>query len=430
MQQRLGLAQALIGEPRLLLLDEPTSALDPAGRIAVRALLEELRRRGIAVLLNSHLLSEVELVCDHVVIISQGATVASGTPADLARKSGVEIETAAGVRTFAQATRDDVPRIVAELVAAGEQIYDVTVIRSTLEEVYLEAIAGESVVNGVVTIARYAIQESLRRRVFVVVLILSVGFLALFAWGTSAAFDEVQQHLDFGETPFHAAKVAGGFLLGLAMFAILFLGSVLAVFLTLGAVRGDAERGLLQPIIVRPISRTAVLGGRFLASAAVCSAYVVVMFVAASAITRWAGGQWPDRMVVPALGLAGAVALLSALSILGSVYLSATANGIAVFMLFGGGLVGGLLRQIGEALPSKRLERAGTITSWGLPFDALYQNSLYGITATADGVDRVIIKLGPFGGAQAGGGALWLWSLAYLVIVGAIASRAFSRRDL
>ena len=284
--------------------------------------------------------------------------------------------------------------------------------------------------NGAVTIARYAIQESLRRRVFVVVLILSVSFLALYAWGTSAAFDEVQRHLEDGETPFHAAKVAGGFLLGLAMFAILFLGSVLAVFLTLGAVRADAERGLLQPIIVRPIARIAVLGGRFLAAAAVCSAYVVVMFVAASAITRWAGGLWPDRMVVPALGLAGAVALLSALSILGSVYLSGTANSIAVFMLFGGGLVGGLLRQIGEALPSKRLERAGTITSWGLPFDALYQNSLYGITSSAQGVDRVIIKLGPFGGAQAGGAALWLWSLAYLVIVAAIASWAFSRRDL
>ena len=73
MQQRLGIAQALIGSPRLLLLDEPTSALDPAGRRTVRALLEELRGRGVAVLLNSHLLSEVELVCDHVAIIDHGA---------------------------------------------------------------------------------------------------------------------------------------------------------------------------------------------------------------------------------------------------------------------------------------------------------------------------------------------------------------------
>ena len=142
MQQRLGIAQALIGQPKLLLLDEPTSALDPAGRIAVRELLEELRRRGIAVLLNSHMLSEVELVCDRVVIISKGATVAAGTPDELARRNGVEVETAAGVRRFEQATRDDVPRIVGELVAAGEQIYGVNVVRSTLEEVYLEAIAG------------------------------------------------------------------------------------------------------------------------------------------------------------------------------------------------------------------------------------------------------------------------------------------------
>lgn len=142
MQQRLGLAQALIGRPQLLLLDEPTSALDPAGRIAVREILEELRRRGIAVLLNSHLLSEVELVCDRVVIISKGATVASGTPDELSRRTGVEVETASGVRRFENATREDVPRIVADLVADGERIFRVAVVRSTLEEVYLEAIAG------------------------------------------------------------------------------------------------------------------------------------------------------------------------------------------------------------------------------------------------------------------------------------------------
>src|SRR5213082_3639647 len=88
MQQRLGIAQALVGEPRLLLLDEPTSALDPAGRRVVRGLLEELRGRGIAVLLNSHLLSEVELVCDHVVILLGGKVVAAGTPDELSRPRG------------------------------------------------------------------------------------------------------------------------------------------------------------------------------------------------------------------------------------------------------------------------------------------------------------------------------------------------------
>jgi ABC-2 type transport system ATP-binding protein len=140
MQQRLGLAQSLVGAPRLLLLDEPTSALDPAGRRVVRGLLEELRSRGTSVLLNSHLLSEVELVCDHVVIVDHGCVVAAGTPDQLRRQGGVEVETATGRRRFEDARREDVPRIVRELVAAGEEIYDVRIVASSLEDVYLEVV--------------------------------------------------------------------------------------------------------------------------------------------------------------------------------------------------------------------------------------------------------------------------------------------------
>jgi ABC-2 type transport system ATP-binding protein len=141
MQQRLGIAQALIGRPRLLLLDEPTSALDPEGRRTVRALLEELRGRGVAVLLNSHLLSEVELVCDRVAIIARGGLVAAGTPGELSRPGGVEVETSHGRRLFEVATREDVPRIVRDLVAGGEDVYGVRVLRSSLEDAYLEAVA-------------------------------------------------------------------------------------------------------------------------------------------------------------------------------------------------------------------------------------------------------------------------------------------------
>lgn len=143
MQQRLGLAQALVGSPRVLLLDEPTSALDPAGRRTVRALLEELRSRGVAVLLNSHLLSEVELVCDRVAIISRGKLVAHGTPHELSRARGVEIETGDGLKTFPEAARDDVPGLVAGLVNRGEQVYEVRVVRTTLEEAYLEYVGEE-----------------------------------------------------------------------------------------------------------------------------------------------------------------------------------------------------------------------------------------------------------------------------------------------
>jgi ABC-2 type transport system ATP-binding protein len=140
MQQRLGIAQALVGSPRLLLLDEPTSALDPAGRRTVRDLLERLRERGVAVLLNSHLLSEIELVCDRVAIIDHGEVVAGGAPAQLSRPGGVEVETGGGVRLYGDAGRDDVPHIVRELVAAGEEVYGVRVLTSSLEDAYLEAV--------------------------------------------------------------------------------------------------------------------------------------------------------------------------------------------------------------------------------------------------------------------------------------------------
>jgi ABC-2 type transport system ATP-binding protein len=143
MQQRLGIAQALVGSPPLLLLDEPTSALDPVGRRTVRLLLEELQRRGTSVLLNSHLLSEVELVCDRVVILLGGSVVAEGSPAELGRARGVEVETDHGTTVFEGKTREDIPALVAELVAAGRKVYGVRVLTSTLEETYLEAVGEE-----------------------------------------------------------------------------------------------------------------------------------------------------------------------------------------------------------------------------------------------------------------------------------------------
>jgi ABC-2 type transport system ATP-binding protein len=140
MQQRLGIAQAMVGSPRVLLLDEPTSALDPAGRRTVRALLEELRAQGVAVLLNSHLLSEVELVCDRVAIIARGEVVAAGSPAELSHPGGVEVVTADGPRLYAEAGRADAPSIVRDLIAAGEEVYEVRVLTSSLEDAYLEAV--------------------------------------------------------------------------------------------------------------------------------------------------------------------------------------------------------------------------------------------------------------------------------------------------
>ena len=278
-------------------------------------------------------------------------------------------------------------------------------------------------------VAGFSLRESLRRRVFLVVGVLTLAFLVLYGLGTWQAFESAEE---FGETSsgVEPEVLAGATLTGLAMFAILFLGTILAVFLTLGAVRGDAERGLLQPMLVRPVPRRMLLFGRWLGAATVCAAYVIAVTLAAFAITHALGDWWPDRTVAPLLSLAGGVAIIAALSLAGSVLLASTANGIAVFMLFGAGLTAGLLGQIAEALGSRTLDDVARVASWLLPFEALYQAGLGELTADTVGFTRLAIDLGPFGGAQSGGPELVAWSLLYLVLVGLAATTAFARRDL
>jgi Cu-processing system permease protein len=283
-------------------------------------------------------------------------------------------------------------------------------------------------VTNVATIVRYGMQEALRRRVFLIVLALTFGFLFLYWLANHFAFRSLSglnppQGLD-------ARSFAGAFIFGLAMFGTLFLGVVLAVFLTIGVVRGDAERGLLQPLIVRPVGRATLLVARWLGAAAVSAAYVLCVYFATMGITGATGRWWPGHVLLPGLELAGGVAIVCALSLLGSVFLSATANGIAIFMIFGAGLVSGLLDTIGHVLPSHTLLRGARVAAWAIPFEALYQDALHLITAGEHGLTGFALRLGPFGGTEVGGNKLRLWAVAYLVLIGAAAVAAFRRRDL
>ncbi|HCC33312.1 MAG TPA: multidrug ABC transporter ATP-binding protein [Clostridiales bacterium] len=158
MQQRLGLAAALVGDPRVVFLDEPTSALDPLGRRHVREILLTLKEAGKTVFLNSHLLSEVEQVCDRVAIINQGTVVAAGRldelqagPATVAiRLDGLTGELAKELRqlypdlqregdrlTVAPGGREEIADLVARLVAGGCRIYEVTPARNSLEDIFV-----------------------------------------------------------------------------------------------------------------------------------------------------------------------------------------------------------------------------------------------------------------------------------------------------
>jgi Cu-processing system permease protein len=281
----------------------------------------------------------------------------------------------------------------------------------------------------VAIVARHALQEALRRRVLLVVIVLTVVFGALYAWGCSELFQDVDQFSN-SDTGLDATALAGSTIVGLAMFGGLFLGVVLATFLTAGAIRGDAERGLLQPLIVRPLSRTEYLVGRFVAAAVVSAAYVLVVYLGAVLVTGIIGDWWPANVLGSALRLAGGAVLVAALSLLGSVFLSATANGIAMLMTYGMGLLAGLLGAIGDAIPSPTLQHIASTASWILPFEALYRDALRLLVRDVPGVTGALVQLGPLGGSHDAGALLVPWSVVYLLATLALATFAFARRDV
>ena len=153
MQQRLGLAAALLGRPELVMLDEPTSALDPVGRHDVREIIRGLKADGHTVFLNSHLLSEVEQVCDRVAIVDKGRVVASGTFAELLAGDTVRLRLTglddADLSRFGNADRegdwltvrgiqaDRIPDLVAEVVRLGARVHAVQPMQESLEDRFL-----------------------------------------------------------------------------------------------------------------------------------------------------------------------------------------------------------------------------------------------------------------------------------------------------
>ena len=164
MLQRIGLAQALLNEPELIILDEPTSGLDPAGRRLVRDIIKAQRERGAAVLLNSHLLGEVEVTCDRVAFIKHGRVLesrrldvlAAGETRVRLRAHNMNGDTVAGLRRWTSSmssngdhltlmlpSNEALPEIVRYLVERGADLYELTPERKSLEDLFLEIVGTE-----------------------------------------------------------------------------------------------------------------------------------------------------------------------------------------------------------------------------------------------------------------------------------------------
>jgi ABC-2 type transport system ATP-binding protein len=184
MRQRLGIAQALLGKPKLLILDEPTNGLDPQGIKEMRLFIRSLAKEGLSVFVSSHLLSEIQLMCDRVAIISHGNVIAVGNVEDLIRQQNTLVEwrfapfekglalleASEGV-TLMEANKDDypesssvqtnvisliraivcempehqIPIINAKLVQNQVQVHAITIKNPTLEDLFLRLTEGEKI---------------------------------------------------------------------------------------------------------------------------------------------------------------------------------------------------------------------------------------------------------------------------------------------
>jgi len=164
MRQRLGIAQAMLGNPRLLILDEPANGLDPAGIREIRELLRELAGQGMSVFVSSHLLGEVELMCDRVAIIHKGRLLRTGGVHDLiSSKRSMEVRvgdvgraksiveakglevTADTDRIFINIDEAEAPPVIAALTQNGIDVFHARQRMQTLEDLFIEATGGETV---------------------------------------------------------------------------------------------------------------------------------------------------------------------------------------------------------------------------------------------------------------------------------------------
>ncbi len=243
-----------------------------------------------------------------------------------------------------------------------------------------------------------------------------IGLLGLFTLTAAQAMDAARLR---GGTV--TEDVVGETLLGTAAFAALLLGAIVAVFLTHSAVRGDAEQGLLQPLLVRPVPRTAILTGRFAAGAAIAGTWTLGLWLAAVALMRIAGEWTAPAIVEPALALSCAVVLVAVASTAASTVFGPATAGITMLALLAVGFTVGVVDQLGGTLGLTDLRRVADVVSLLLPFEGLYRHVLATLQGGLGDLTTIGVATGPFGGARTAPGWTPVWIAGWGAAVSAVA---------
>jgi ABC-type transport system involved in multi-copper enzyme maturation permease subunit len=287
-------------------------------------------------------------------------------------------------------------------------------------------------------IAKLTFREAVRRKALYGAVALTIVFLGLYGWGTDAAMREIAEDTSPGTIARRAAE-AGidttllfvGQLFVAGLFAVSNIASLLAIFLASGTIAQEVDQGTLYAIVSKPVARWQVVVGKWLGGTAMLAVYVGITALATAAIIYWRAGYWPDRLPLGILLLIGKVALLHAVTMLGSVLMPAITAGIVMFILYSVTNVTGLLEQVGREVKSESMVGIGIYGSLVLPADALWKLATYTVQPPnpllALGIRTMI---GPFMVNFPPSVWLGIYALGYAAAALGAAIWRFSRRDL
>ena len=433
-----------------MILDEPTSALDPVGRADTRVIIRHLRDRGCAVFLNSHLLGEVEQICDRAAVVSDGRVLAIGRLDELLGSGGVRIRLTGMTDTVhaALARRGRVAEHDGWFVVDGvdaESVPDLVAERGLERRPCLCGRAGAPDARGALphphrnragamaalTIARLTIREAARRKLLLALAVLTVIVIGLTGWGF--------QHLttltnpDGSQIPHDELRLATSQVLVLVEFMFSGVLALSAVVVASPAISSELESGVALSIFARPVSRYQVVLGKWLGLAALIVFYVVATTTLELVVVDLTTGYVPPGPVGLAAYLSGEGVVVMSLALLISTRLSGMTAGVISLVLFFIAWIGGIAGAIGEVFSSSAISNAGTITQLLLPTDALWRGSVYELEPVLyrDVLGATTERAGnPFFVQSPPSLAFLTWSVCWVVLIVSLTVWSLHRREV
>jgi ABC-type transport system involved in multi-copper enzyme maturation permease subunit len=275
-------------------------------------------------------------------------------------------------------------------------------------------------------VTRVSMREAVSRRLVLIGVMLSVAFVALFAFGFNALYSRVEPGMAT------TSELAAGatIMTVLGLYVVRFLAAMLAIFLASGAVASEIDSGLLHAVLARPLSRTSWLAQRWLAFVVISVGYVTVTATAvmliANAIANYVPLSAGRALAVMALELA----VLLSVGLLMSTTWSTVTSGVVTFSLFGVAWLAGIIELIGEQVGSQTMRMIGIVTSLIIPSDALWRGASFYLLSPSALAFGGQAPQNPFGGTAPPTTTLIVWSAGYVVVGLFLAAWRLRRRDL